>query len=537
MLKHLRIQNIILIEEAGISFEPGLNVLSGETGSGKSAIMGALNLITGDRTDASIIRRGAEKGSVEAIFEIDKLPALLAVLAEAGIDYDPSEDLIIRREITAHGKSRAYINNQMAQMAVLKKIGSHLIDIVGQHANQKLLSIDNHRKILDVYGVLEEDVAFFGTNFALENVLREELEELIAGEAQRLREIEVCRMELEELQEAAIKEGEDEEIFSEFTLLANAESLAQHAGEITQSLINERQGVLVILNRNRGAWESLQQIDSSLAETAQSYQNALIELQEVAYTLDKYLSSIEINPKKMSQMDERLSLINRLKKKYGSTVAEINDYTAKALTRLGKLENADSRIDELSLKIKELESANQQLAEKLTNARLQAAQELQKEVRHQLRALNMPKVEFEIDIRQQNRTRTGEDRIEFFLVPNLGEHRVPVKECASGGELSRLMLALQALLAGKESTPIVVFDEIDSNIGGATANIVGEKLKEIGKRHQVLCVTHFPQVAKHADRHLQISKHEVEGRTITFVKSLDEADKVEELARMQGGSV
>lgn len=496
--------------------------------------MGALSLITGERAEAGMIRRGADKGSVEATLEIEHLPAIHKILEEAGIDHDPSEHLIIRREISLAGKSRAFINNQMAQMALLKRIGEYLIDIVGQHANQRLLTIDNHRKILDVYGSLEDKLIVFSTGYSEEISLRKELEQLIDSESQRLREIEVCRMELQELQEAAIKENEDEEIFCEFTLLANAESLSQRIGEISQSLVNDRQGVLALLNRNRQAWDHIQSVDPSLAETAESYKNALLELQEVAYTLDKYLSNIESNPQKMSLLDERLSLINRLKKKYGPTVADINAYLAMTQEKLIKLENADSRIEELRIKLEELERKNQALAEDLTKMRKATALKLQKTLIQQLRALNMPKVEFHIDIEPQKRTRMGDDKIEFFLTPNIGEHRIPVRECASGGELSRLMLALQALLAGKESIPTVVFDEIDANVGGATANTVGEKLKEIGQKHQVLCVTHFPQVAKHADRHLQISKREVEGRTITFIKELNNAAKAAELERMGG---
>lgn len=533
-LKHLRIQNLILIESADISFENGLNVLTGETGSGKSAIMNSLSLIAGERADAGMVRRGADKAVVEALFEIDSAPQIKPLLEQAGIDHEAGEELLIRREISSAGKSRAFINNQSAQIGLLRQVSAYLFEIVGQHANQKLLDLGHHRNIVDLYGEMTADVAEFSKSWTMENAQRSQLETLICSEAQRLRDIDICHMELEELQSANLKENEDEDLFAEYTLLTNAEELTNKVQDVIQTLSGERQAVLPMLNRNKHALEQLQTIDPSLSETAKSFNSILIELQEISHTLRNYHSRIEHNPSRTMEVNERLSLIDRLKRRYGASIQEIQAYHAKTLEKLRSLENGDVQIEDLRKSLQQMEKLNNSLSHKLTEQRKSAAQKLEKAIVKELRALNMPKVEFHCAIETEKRSKTGDDRIEFYLSPNVGEHKIPVRDCASGGELSRLMLSLQALLAGKEQIPTLIFDEIDANIGGETATVVGEKLKAIGKRHQVLCITHFPQVAHHALHHLQISKKELKGRTVTEVKVLEAGNRETELSRMRG---
>lgn len=530
MLRILRLKNIVLVESAEIFFYPGLNVLSGETGSGKSAIMNALSLIAGERSDPNLIRHGAEKGVIEALFDISEIPQLLPILEEAGIDLDHNSELIIKREISLTGKSRAFINNQMAQMSLLRAIGKDLFEIVGQHANQKLRSLDNHRQILDIYGELQEDVAGYSKSWNEENVLRNQLTTLLNTEAERLREIEVHRMEIEELSEANVKEGEEEEIFAEYSRLSSSEELAQKVNEIIETFDGDPP-ILSLLSRQRLLFEQLQRIDPSLSDTAQTYENALVELQEVAHTLRNYSSRIEFDPLKAEKINDRLTLINRLKRKYGQ---DLQHYLLTSQKQLTLLENADDTIEDLRNKLSQLQEHNQNLCSKLTSQRDLAARGLEKAIKEELHSLNMPKAEFEIELSAQTRNRFGDDCIEFFLRPNLGEKHVSIKECASGGEISRVLLALQTILAGKENMPTLVFDEIDANIGGETASIVGEKLKKIGSNHQVLCITHFAQVAKCAHYHLQISKQEIEGRTVTLIKNLEHSERELELSRMQG---
>lgn len=534
MLKELRLTNIILVESAEIFFAPGFNVLSGESGSGKSAIINALNLIAGDRSDASLVRRGAEKGIIEAVFEIDRITTLIPMMDQAGIDHESGNDLIIRREIFTSGKSRAFINNQSAQLTLLRQISDHLFEIVSQHANQKLLSLDYHRQTLDLFGNLQANVRAFTQCWEEETRTRHELEQLISSEAQRLREIEVCRMEIEEIEESNLKEGEEDSLFIEYSQLSNAEDRAQKVGEINRVLTSEKIAVLAHLARQKSVFEHLLRLDSSLAETAATFHNVFIELQEISHILQNYENRIEHNPQKISQLNERLILINRLKKKYGPTIEEIHTYLKHSKDKISRLENADACIERLQNQLKHLTNTCDELSRKLTDQRKQTAKNLENAIVDQLRALNMPKVEVIIELSPQKRCRYGDDKIEFFLIPNVGEHRISLRECASGGELSRMMLALQTLLTGKEQTPTLIFDEVDANIGGETATVVGEKLRELGNEHQVLCITHFPQVAKLAKHHLQIYKQEIEGRTVTKVTSLDDKMRKKELSRMLG---
>lgn len=536
MLKELRLTNIVLVESTAIPFSQCFNVLSGESGSGKSAIMNALNLIAGERCDSSSVRHGEDKGVVEAVFDLAALPQVAIMLDEAGIDHEHGSELYIRREITSAGKSRAFINNQLAQLTLLRQVSGELYEVVGQHANQKLLSLDYHRQTLDLYGNLEADVENFHLSWKEENETREKLEQLVSSEAQRMRAIEVARVEIEELEQANLKSGEEEEVFAEYTQLSNADELAQKVGDILNVLSGEKIAALAHISRQKASLEYLVKLAPNLADVAESYENALMELQEVAHSLRNFESSIEHNPERIELLDNRLELINRIKRKYGPTVDDVEAYYKQTLEKLDSLENADADIEILQEKLKGLVEKTQGLADKLSAKRKAAAAKLQAAIVQQLRSLNMPKVEFFVELAPQKRNRHGDDKIEFFLTPNVGEHKVPLRDCASGGEMSRIMLAIQALLAGKEKIPTIVFDEIDANIGGATAAVVGEKLKEIAAQHQVLCITHFPQVAKLAEHHLRIMKKEIEGRTVTLVDVLDDASQQKELVRMLGGA-
>jgi len=535
MIKELRLNNIILIESAHIPFGMGFNVLSGESGSGKSAIINALNLIAGDRCDQGILRRGSEKAVVEAIFELNNSEILSTLLNDSGIDHEPNGELFIRRELSISGKSRAFINNQLAQLSLLRQVSALLFDIIGQHANQKLLSLDYHREAIDLFGNLQPHVNEFAKSWNEESRIRQTLEGLVQSESLRLRDLETCRIEIEELETANLKEGEEEELFEEYSRLSNADELMQKVGHLTQVLNGEKNGVLGQLNRCRQTFESLAELAPTLKETVSSYNTVLIELDEIGHTLNKFESRIEHNPERAETLNTRLSLITRLKRKYAPSIEEINAYLAESHKKLYHLENADIQIAELQKELEILAQKNHAWANTLTNHRKNAAIKFQKEIVEHLQALNMPKVEFFADITPHKRSRSGDDKVEFFLIPNVGEHRVSVRECASGGELSRTMLAIQAVLTGKENIPTIVFDEIDANIGGETASVVGEKMAEIGQEHQVLCITHFPQVAKHADHHLRISKHEIDGRTLTIVDSLNEITRQHELLRMHGG--
>lgn len=532
MLKHLRIQNLILIETAEIPFDAGLNVLSGETGSGKSAILHALALVSGERADATILRHGTEKGYVEATFEIETIPGLLALLQESGIDHESENELIIRREISANGKSRSFVNQQAVQLTLLRKINEYLFELVGQHANQQLLDIEQHRSTLDLFGSLSEKVSAFSKSWEKENALRRQLEELISNEAQRLREIETCQRELEELEAVNLKDQEEESLFAEYSVLSHAEQVTQQVQDISHTLSGERNAILTALNRHKSTFDQLVAIDPSLTELAKLYETAILELHEVSHTLHQYQSRIECNPQRAQEVNDRLTLIDRLKRRYGT---DLKAYLSQTQEKLKQLENADSQIEQLQKQLNDLHAENDTQCQQLTVNRKKAATQLAKAVEAELKDLQMAEARFYCEITSQQRTRSGDDRIEFFLSPNVGERKIPVRECASGGELSRLMLAVKTVLAGKAQIPTLIFDEIDANIGGETAVSVGEKLRAIGEKHQVLCITHFSQVAQHAMHHLQIAKQEQKGRTFTTIQVLATATaKKNELARMSG---
>lgn len=533
MLKYLKLKNIILVDEATLSFDAGLNILTGETGSGKSAIMHGLSLVIGERSDTSMIRKGCEKGIVEAVFDLD-YKDVKDILDKGGIDHESGQDLVIRREISLNGKNRIFINNQSAQLSFLKKIGCFLAQMIGQHANQSLYTVEFHREIIDVYGNLQPLVKKYRLAFERENEIRQKLHKYVSEEALRLRQIDSCLSELEELNEAQVKEGEEEELFNEYTFLVNTEELSEKVGEINQALTGERMPIIPLLNRQKQLLDSIISFDPQLKEVAESFQSVLAEIQEISHTLRNYQSSLHYDADRLYFLNERLALINRLKRKYGSSVSEILAYQKATQEKLRQLENGDLEIDQLKEELVKAETLTNEFAGELTVKRLEVADCFSKELTRELHALNMPKASFEVEVSKHKRMSEGDDRVEFFLLPNTGENRTALKDGASGGEISRVLLALQTLLAGKGGVSSLIFDEVDANIGGETASVIGLKLEKISQKHQVICITHFPQVARCAHFHIQISKEERDGRTVTVVQELNEAGKEKELARMSG---
>lgn len=534
MLLDLIITHIALIQHAEVEFGKGFNVISGETGAGKSAIMKALSLVLGERADNTVLRKGCAKGTVEARFDLKNTPSLRKYLAQKGIDAE--EDLILKREISSQGRSRAFVNNQMAQVSLLKEIGSFLVEIVGQHAKDELRSGSAHRQLLDLFGDCENALFDFRTSWKKLTSLQSELKELVENETQRERDLEVVSMQLEELTEANLVEGEEEELFQEYSLLSQSDNLKQEISTLVEGLSDEQTAAIPHLRVLQNSLKQAAEIDSSLEDTLKAFTSALVELEEVSYTLTNRLSKIEEDPERQAILDERLKLINQMKKKYGPTIQEAIRYKDELESRLDGLENADTRIEEIRSELAIEESRCDQLAKKLTEERITAGKKLEKVMSKELKALNMPKAEFFVDIHSQVRSEGGDESVQFCFAPNVGERKIPIESCASGGELSRILLAIKSLLAEKSRVATLIFDEVDANIGGETASVVGTKLAEIGKKQQIFCITHFPQVAKLADHHLQIHKEETEGRTHTRVRILNNKEKKNELNRMLGFS-
>lgn len=534
MLKQLIVKNLILIDSLKISFQEGFNVITGETGAGKSAVMSALRLITGTRADTKMVRKGTEKAVVEAMFDPEKLLSLQPLLEEAGIDMPDSEDLIIKRELYSSGKSRAFINHQMAHVSLLKKIGEQLVEIVGQHANQRLYSEEEHRNILDLFGDCIKHREAFSKSWNQMHELQSRVSELHQNEAFRLREIERLRAEIDEITLVNPLEDEEEELFSEYSFLTHAEEIFCTSRVVQAHLHGDEQSLVAQLTKNVHMLESLMSLDPSLNELHQSLRDATCEVEEVAHSLRNYLSSIDNDPHRAEVINDRLSSIDKLKRKFGPTLPDVYRYKEEAEKELERLENTDIEIETLEQQLKKLKIECNTLAEKLTGQRIKASKQLERQMTAELRELNMPKVEFKIDITKQSRSSYGDDRVAFLMAPNVGERVIPIKECASGGEISRLLLAIEKLLSSKNATTTIVFDEIDANIGGETAVVVGKKLEEIGRAHQVMCITHFPQVAMEANHHYKIEKVERDGRTLSLVTRLDEEGKKSEISRMLG---
>jgi DNA repair protein RecN (Recombination protein N) len=534
MLKQLIINNLILIDSLQISFQEGFNVLTGETGAGKSAVMSALKLITGARADTKMVRKDTEKTTVEAMFDPEKLTNIQAILEEAGIDMPANEDLIIKRELFSSGKSRAYINHQMAHVSLLKEIGEQLVEIVGQHANQRLYDEDEHRNILDLFGDCTEPRLVFAKTWKKLHTLQKKVSELHQNEAFRLREIERLRAEIEEITTVNPIEDEEEELFSEYSFLTHAEEIFSSSRVIHAQLHGGKESLVIQLSRNVSTLESLMSLDPSLSELHQSLHDATCEIEEVAHSIRNYMTSIDNDPHRAEVINDRLSTIDKLRRKFGPTLPDVYQYKKDAEEQLKRLENADIEIEELEIKLETLKVECNTLAEKLTGQRIKASKKLERQMTAELRELNMPKVEFKIDITKQTRSAYGDDKVAFLMAPNVGERVIPIKDCASGGEISRLLLAIEKLLSSKNATTTIVFDEIDGNIGGETAVVVGKKLEEIGQAHQVMCITHFPQVASQANHHYKIEKVEKSGRTLSLVTRLDEDGKKGEINRMLG---
>lgn len=523
MLKEILIQNLVLVEKAHIPFNKGLNIISGETGAGKSALLHALRLLTGEKGDHTLIRHGETKAIVEASFKNERL---FELLDKNDITYDPTEPIVIRRELNSSGKSRAFVNDQLVSISVLKNVSSELIDIASQHATHKLYEMSFHRTLLDTFANLENRVKVFGKRYDELEKLKEEYKQSIINTQKREREAETLKREVEEIEEAKLTIGEDEELFTEYERLSTAQDRASKAKEIIDSLPS--------FLRTRNNLEELSRLDPELAPLFETFKAASIEVEETKFDLARYLNRIQNSPEKHRAIEERLKEITQLKKKYGDSIEKILVYREEALKRLDEIENFDACLIELKEKIESEEKALQEEASLISQARENALESFESSMHKELEHLNLSDAKFEVEKSLREMSRTGIDDIAFYFTPNKGGRRIAIHDGASGGELNRLLLSIKSILAGKEGISTLVFDEIDANIGGATAVKVGEKLKHLGTQSQVICITHFPQVAKFAEHHLRVHKNETEGRTKTFIDVLTASEREFELSRMAG---
>jgi DNA repair protein RecN (Recombination protein N) len=545
MLTELRIRNFAVIEEAALSFGPGLNVLTGETGAGKTIVMSALGLLLGGRASPDVIRAGAKEAVVEGVFE----PEGEAGLPEAAnwLSEDNPRELLIRRVIAEGGRSRVTINDVLATVNALSRIGAALVQIYGQHEQQSLASRENHQQILDRHAGLDAELDAYTSAYERVREIRERLSGLERREYERAELLEIARFRAAELGRAALVAGEDEALAASRAVLANATRLAETANETEQLLYGGESAVIDAIARALARLTEAAAIDPKLADALEMIKSAHANLNEAAHTLGTYAAQIEADPKRLEEVDNRLQEIARLKRKYGGTLPsaiETLERSRREITELEAVgETRTATEAELACALDDL----LERARKLHQRRSHGATVLKRRMEAELKTLGMRSAIFEprlapIAIDGAAFVHdgialgpTGFDVVEFYLSPNLGQPPLPLARVASGGELSRVMLALKRLEAQRRGVATIIFDEVDAGIGGAVGEIVGRKLKQLARFHQILCVTHLAQIAAFADRHFAVEKEERRGTTRSRATALEDADRPAEIARMLGG--
>ncbi|SFS92981.1 DNA repair protein RecN [Marininema halotolerans] len=541
MLHELSIRDFAIIEQVHLTFSEGFHVLTGETGAGKSILFDALSLIVGGRGSADFVRHGAKKAEVEALFELTEDHRALIELKKLGLSLEDG-CLVIRREVTQQGKSTCRINGQLVTLAMLRQAGEYLLDIHGQHEHQSLMRTEEHLSWLDAYGgpSLSEALNKYKKSFEKYQEVTRRLTTLDQSEKEIAQRIDLLTFQRDEIAAARLEAGEEEALFQEQNRLAHAEHLTHRSASAFELLYGEEQGG-ERLNRAVRDLEEVVRFDESLQEVLELVQSAYYQVEEAARQLGRYQDELEFDPVRLSEVNDRLTEIEQLKRKYGDTVEEIIAHGNEAATELEGLEHSDQVKQELMEQQASLLTILEEEAASLTQLRKKAAITLELRVEEELVDLNMKGTRIQVAFHDQvsnnglRYTATGDDYVEFLIAPNPGEPPRPLAKIASGGELSRIMLALKTIFSDLDGINTLIFDEIDTGVSGRAAQAIAEKITRLGRNRQVLCVTHLPQVACMADIHFQISKETLEEKTRTRVKMLTEEGRVMELARMLGG--
>lgn len=545
MLRFIRIRDFALIRELEVEFGPGLNLLSGETGSGKSILVDALGLLLGERASLEMVRTGSDQAAIEGVFALESAGDLLGILKEAGIA--PEDDLLlIRREIFSNGRNRVFINNTLVTLTLLKAVGDRLADIHGQNDHQALLHVNAQLEFLDSYGnngnLAQEVEECYGRL----QEMASRLESIQMDEQDRLRKIDILQFQLDEIRRARPGLREKEELEVEKSVLSNSERIFSLASEIYSRLYDSDQSMVGQSNRISRMLEELEGFDSRWGAHREALAQTIYNLEDLALFARDYTAGMDFSPERLEVVEQRLSLLERLAGKYGHSVAEILQYGDKCEHELEDLTSLEDRHRHLETQLEAELKQYQARAERLSEKRQKAARQLERELKRELQALSMEKTKFVVRFQLLGSSGQGAripahygtrgiDRVEFLVSPNLGEELKPLARTASGGELSRIVLALKSLCSGVDSSKILVFDEVDVGIGGRVAEVVGRRLRSVSSGNQVLCVTHLPQIAAYATHHYTVRKEAVGSRTETSVQRLNEAERVQELARMLGG--
>lgn len=533
MLSLLHIENIAVIESADISFDSGFNVLTGETGAGKSIVIDAISAILGERAYRDMIRTGANKASVRAVFT--QVPQC-SWFAENGVEYD--QETVIQRDIFLDGKNVCRVNGALVSVAILRKLGIQLINIHGQHDSAQLFDEDNHLIFLDDFSANQALRQTYQQKYEAVAALRREIQRMTMDEGEKLRRMETLKYQIAEIEKADLEPGEDEALEERRKLLQNAEKLSQGLDEAVESLYGgeESEGASGLLAQAEHALGRLSRFSDNFSSFHERVTDLMYQVRDVAEEVKDARDDLSYSADELEQIESRLDVIHRLRKKYGVTCADILDYLEKARKELDDIEFADDHLERLRGKLKKAEKEAWEEALKLRQNRKENAEIMSQRILTELTQLDMPRVQFQCRFGEQELAPNGADTVAFYMSANAGEALKPMSKVASGGELARIMLSMKNVLAEKDQIGTLIFDEVDTGVSGRAAQKVAEKLHKLARHKQVLCVTHLPQMAAMADTHMLISKTERDGRTYTSVTPLDLEGRKRELARIIGGA-
>ena len=536
MLRYLSIENFALIDRLEAEFGPGLNLITGETGSGKSIVVDAVNLLLGIRASKELVRQGASAARVEGLFQLAEEHPARALLEEKGIELE-GDEVIVRRQLRSTGYHTVFVNDQLSTQAFLQELGGFLADVHGQHDQQELLQSRVHRSFLDTFGSLERPSGKVAALFGELAEVRQRLERLESSERERLMEIDRLQFQLREIESLQLKPGEEEELLLERRLLASAEARLQNARQGYDLVYEKDDSVLVQLDKARRALEELFREDPRLEHWQSRLTEIHYQLEELGLELRDYSAAVQVDPDRLETVQSRLAEIGLAKRKYGSSVEAVLETANRAAQELDILRDSEAEIEGLERRQAELQENFGTACQVLRRARREVAGQLSKAMERKLGELAMPSARFLAQLQPVDQpTGAGSERVEFHLSANPGEQPRPLGRVASGGELSRVILSLKSILTLETYPKTLIFDEIDAGIGGRVASVLGRKLKSLACKHQVFCVTHLPQIAALADWHFFVGKSEGPQRTQVKLERLDEAARVEELARMLAGN-
>lgn len=548
MLEFLKVKNIALIEEIEIEFGKGLNLLTGETGSGKSIIVDSLGMLTGDRISSDLIKSGKSSARIEGLFAISLTPQLRKTLDDFGIDCstEKTAEIIVSRELSASGKNRVFINGQLTTQAALKQIGPQLVAIHGQGEHTALFDPSNHLELLDAFATVEIERKQVEEAYRCWNSIKGELEDLRSADSQKLQLLDVLRFQIDEIKKADLRTGEDDELAEEKLRMNNVEKLSALSVDAYTLLYDDESSTAVTLDKATKKIEELAQYDSRFGEYLESVKSAAAVIEDLAVTARDFGGHLEFSPERLEQIEERLAEVSRLTRKYGGSIEAVLQHLVECESKLESIETSELREKELIAELKKLREVYIESASRLSKSRVEAAGRFEKRVEANLKAVALEKARFIVNIKSPSQEELadenfngfsvkGVDAVEFLFSANPGEAPKAVARVASGGEASRLMLVLKTTAGSSDAAATSVFDEIDAGIGGRVAGAVGVKLKTLAATQQVLCVTHQPQVASMADRHFVIEKSMEKNSTSIAVRELSPDERVEELARMLAG--